>query len=101
MQKVLPKKVVENLFLQHTDQSDLLTAMYQEVFPNWESITEIHNNPSVSRNTWIHITLKFIEFDRKLGVENPGFYWLKYGFNYSSKELKDWTVDLSECEVIR
>lgn len=101
MQKVLPKEVVENLFLQHSDQETLLSAIYQKVFPDWNTITEIRNNPSISRNTWIDITLKFIEFDKKFGTENPGFYWLQYGFNYSLKELDDWVVDLSECEVTR
>ena len=95
------KDKIEAVFEKATNQEEALIELYKLVFPDWEEIITIRNWPSCGKTMWGFICKKFIEFDRKHHPKiMAGGIWLNNGFS-CNKQLNDWDIDLTTCEVIR
>lgn len=91
---------------EHPHQANILIALYRYCFPDYDDIEKLDKWPIVTKNTSIYISSKFIDFDKKYHPKVlPGGLWLNNGFSSKElypegKDIKDWEVDLSRCNVI-
>jgi hypothetical protein len=97
---------IEPLFVNNTDQAEVIIGLYKLVFPDWDAIEKIDGWPRVGRKLNRYIWEKFIEFDKvhhpyckvsRLPVM-PGGAWFNGGWSEKS-DMSDWEVDGSECKI--
>ena len=96
----LTEAQIDTCFEGKTQQSKCLIEIYKLVFPDWDRIIEVKDWPVCGEAMWKYICTKFMEFDK---LHHPGAVkggmWLNNGFS-SSKDVKDWEVNISEVVVV-
>jgi len=94
----LKKELLEALFENHTHQTEVIVAIYNMVFPDWDKIKKIHGWPKISNMANEFFFDKFIAFDKKHhpNVFNGGL-WLNNGFS-SDENVEGWDVKV-DCEI--
>jgi hypothetical protein len=95
----LNPKEVEELFEQHTQQGDVLVALYKMVIPEWDNVKKVKGWPAVNDYTWKRICSLFQEFDSNHhpGVM-PGGCWMNTGFS-TNHDIPDWEVSMDNCTL--
>jgi hypothetical protein len=97
---ILNKDEVFSLFDKFQTQGEVLIEIYKMVFNDFDSIEKVDGRPSISKNTWLAISHKFISFDR---IYHPncmaGGLWMNSGFS-GDDDLPDWTVDISRVRIV-
>ena len=95
------KKQIDSIFETSTHQSQVIVEIYKIFFSDWDKIKMIKGFPKAGHGLSAHIWKRFMEFDKK---NHPsvmaGGLRMNSGFG-ENKELKDWQVDISTCEIIR
>lgn len=95
------KQEIDLIFQQATHQSQAVERVYKLFIPDFDNIQIIKGHPTAGYSLSRYLWSKFIEFDH---THHPdvmaGGEWLNYGFS-ESKNLKDWQVDLSTCQIIK
>ncbi|MBF0430530.1 MAG: hypothetical protein HQK83_04585 [Fibrobacteria bacterium] len=98
---VLNKNIVRSLFEKYSDQIELLAAIYQLLYPEWEQIIKLDGWPVISHEANLWITEQFIQFDKKHHPKlMPGGLWMNVGFSSSGGNATGWEVDISRVRVI-
>jgi len=94
------KKIIDDIFAQHTHQSNVVVALYKLVFPDWDNIKQVHGWPSAGKELNKYIFKKFTTFDKK---HHPDVFssglWLNNGFSTLDKTVPDWSVTADDISV--
>ena len=102
--ELLDRDKVEQLFKDHTHQSDVIIELYKMVFPDWDRIEKLEGFPTINRVTSEKIALWFMEFDRKHHPNCiPGGLWINNGFSTLEAEklgVENWAVDTGTTKPI-
>lgn len=93
--KTIPllKADVDAIFATATTQGEVLTRLYQLVYPNWDDVEQIHDFPQVHPSTGDYLMQQAITFDRRHHPDVlPGGAWLNSGFGSRGRDLHEWEV---------
>nr|MBI9047316.1 hypothetical protein [Anaerolineaceae bacterium] len=90
---------IQAIFDSCTEQSEVITGLYEMAFPTWENIWKVHGYPVVGEAFWKFIATRFQDFDRMYHPNVfPGGAWMNLGFA-SSPELAPWEISFVDCHA--
>jgi len=90
---------VDKLFIEHTHQAELISALYRMLYPNMDEIEKVNTYPYINETTHYYLGSKFIAFDKKHHPDIlPGGAWMNWGFACDT-DLEDWEVHISGYTV--
>ena len=90
---LITKKTIDNIFKNAKHQSEVVVALYRNVFgSDYSNIRKLHGFPYASRAFNDYMFKKFIEFDK---IHHPDIFaggtWLNHGF--STAEIENISLD--------
>jgi len=97
--RTITPKMIDGCLEGCNHQMEVWEKLYRIALPMFDEITHITNWPSVSEETYMYISRKFIEFDK---VHHPevlfGGLWMNSGFAIATR-IADWRIDLNTCKI--
>jgi len=93
------KEKIDECFKNKGHQIEVVEALYQLIYPDWDNIKSIGNKPTVGKGISEYIYGKAMAFDRK---QHPnamqGGLWFNKGWSTDEK-MDRWSIDMSTAEV--
>ncbi|SHJ72887.1 hypothetical protein SAMN02745216_02140 [Desulfatibacillum alkenivorans DSM 16219] len=90
---------IQAIFDSCESQSEVISALYELLFPAWDNIDKINGYPIVGEEFWLFVSRRFIDFDRIHHPRvMPGGAWMNVGFA-SDKSLAPWEISFTGCNA--
>ena len=96
---MLTKDRIDVIFEEATDQADYIVALFREVVPRWDQLTNLNGYVKCGAAMGTYIMGKAIAWD-KVNIADPGIMnggaWMNSGFSTIDRELGDWDIELPD-----